>query len=334
MIFRNNIKFAAALAVAGIMGMIGQAGARENMVTAHHKNAVARTTADQGCQPGSLNTAIDMDINNVRAHLMTGGDMWWNIGEQVAAYEIPKGSGKSSQFAASCWIGGFDKQGQLKVAAQTYRQDGNDYWPGALDVNGKITADTCALWDKIWKVDRSTINSFIQIAKSHGNTSSSEFDVINQWPGVGNTYASPNGKTFGAIGSDGKSTLRLDPSHTYAPFKDLNGDGIYNPDQGEYPLITGDQFLWWVFNDAGNVKQQSQTAAMGIEVQTSAFAYATQDFLNNATFYNYRVINRGALTIDSTYIAVWDDCDLGWYFDDFIGCHFSNKHLIDLFTVG
>ena len=142
MIFRNNIKFAAALAVAGIMGMIGQAGARENMVTAHHKNAVARTTADQGCQPGSLNTAIDMDINNVRAHLMTGGDMWWNIGEQVAAYEIPKGSGKSSQFAASCWIGGFDKQGQLKVAAQTYRQDGNDYWPGALDVNGKITADT------------------------------------------------------------------------------------------------------------------------------------------------------------------------------------------------
>ena len=325
MIFRNNIKFAAALAVAGIMGMIGQAGARENMVTAHHKNAVARTTADQGCQPGSLNTAIDMDINNVRAHLMTGGDMWWNIGEQVAAYEIPKGSGKSSQFAASCWIGGFDKQGQLKVAAQTYRQDGNDYWPGALDANGKITADTCALWDKIWKIDRSTINSFIQLYKGSGAgaTASSEFDVINQWPGVGNSFVSSNGKTAGAIGSDGKSTLRLDPSHTYAPFKDLNGDGIYSPDQGEYPLITGDQFLWWVFNDAGNVKQQSQTAAMGVEVQTSAFAYATQDFLNNATFYNYRVINRGALTIDSTYIAVWDDCDLGWYFDDFIGCDTS-----------
>ena len=53
------------------------------------------------------------------------------------------------------------------------------------------------------------------------------------------------------------------------------------------------------------------------------FAYATQDFLNNSTFYNYRVINRGALTIDSTYIAVWDDCDLGYYYDDFIGCDTS-----------
>ncbi len=84
--------------------------------------------------------------------------MWWNIGEQVAEYEIPIGSGKSSQFAASCWIGGYDEQGQLKVAAQTYRQDGNDYWPGALNSSGKITGDTCNLWDKFWKVTKSTIN--------------------------------------------------------------------------------------------------------------------------------------------------------------------------------
>ena len=321
MIFRNNIKFAGAIAFIAVVGICGQASAKENIVTAHHKSVTARTT-DQGCNPGLLSTAIDMDINNVRAHLMTGGDMWWDIGEQVAAYEIPKGSGKSSQFAASCWIGGLDKQGQLKVAAQTYRQDGNDYWPGALDNNGKIVRDTCALWDKIWKVDRATINQFIQLSKSHGSTTASTFDVINQWPGVGNTYVSQAGLT-GAIGSDGKSKLNLNPTHTYAPFKDLNGDGVYNPDQGEYPLINGDEFLWWVFNDAGNVKQQSQTASMGIEVQTSAFAYATQDFLNNATFYNYRVINRGALTIDSTYIAVWDDCDLGWYLDDFIGCDTS-----------
>ncbi len=120
-----------------------------------------------------------------------------------------------------------------------------------------------------------------------------------------------------------KTPLSLNSNNTYAPFVDLNGNGIYEPLKGEYPDITGDEFIWWVFNDAGNVKQQSLTAAIGVEVQTSAFAYSTQDFLNNSTFCNYRVINRGALTIDSTYLAVWDDCDLGWYLDDYIGCDTS-----------
>ncbi len=309
MMFRNNIRFAGVITVLGILGVTTHISARENLVSSSHKRSQLKTTA-AGCIPAT--SAIDLDINNVRARLMTGGDMWWNIGQGAAAYEVPKGSGKSSQFAASCWIGGYDKQGQLKVAAQTYRQDGNDYWPGALDVNAKITNDVCANWDKQWKVNRSDINTFIQLSKTGGNTSGQLYDVINQWPATGN----PNAK--GA-----NTTLSMNSKYTYAPFKDLNGNGIYEPDKGEYPDIVGDQYIWWVFNDAGNVKQQSLTSAMGIEVQTSAFAYATQDFLNNATFCNYRVINRGALTIDSAYIAVWDDCDLGWAFDDFIGCDTS-----------
>jgi len=308
MILRNKIRIAGALTLLGIWGFAGQVSAKENVANTHHRDGL-KTAAASGCTPAI--SAVDLDINNVRARLMTGGDMWWNIGTQVAAYEIPKNSGASSQFAASCWIGGYDKQGQLKVAAQTYRQDGNDYWPGALNGQGKIDPDTCALWDKFWKVDQSTINAFIQLYKTGGSTTGTDYDVINQWPATGNRNVK---------GSDGRTTLKLNSNNSYAPFADLNANGIYEPAQGEYPLITGDEYIWWVFNDAGNVKQQSLTAAIGVEVQTGAFAYATQDFLNDATFYNYRVINRGALTIDSTYIAVWDDCDLGYYMDDYIGC--------------
>jgi len=308
----KNIRFAAAtLAVIGFLGASLRTGARENVVTAHHKGTLRTTAAASGCVPAQ--SAQDLDINNVVARIMTGGDMWWNIPLQVAAYEIPAGSGKSSQFAASCWIGGFDQQGQLKVAGQTYRQNGNDYWPGALDANAKITTDTCALWDRFWQVNNSTILAFIALWKSSGYASVVDpaYDVIKQWPSVGN----PN-----VVGSDGKTDLRLNPNFTYAPFVDVDGNGVYDPSGGDYPAISGDQFMWWVFNDAGNVKEMSQTAAIGVEVQTSAFAYATQDFLNNSTFYNYRVINRGALTIDSTYMTLWDDCDLGWYDDDYIGC--------------
>jgi len=309
----KNIRFTGALTLLGLFGFVGNAAARENIGSSGHRESQQKTTVT-GCQPAIA--AIDLDINNVRARLMTGGDMWWNIGLQVAAYEVPKNSGRSSQFAASCWIGGVDKTGSLKVAAQTYRQDGNDYWPGALDINGKISSDACANWDNFWKIDKSTINAFIEAAKVGGNLQASQYSVIFDWPGKGNSKAK---------GANGLLDLTSSTysGNSYAPFVDLNGNGIYEPAQGEYPDILGDEYIWWVFNDAGNVKLQSQTASMGIEVQTSAFAYSTQDFLNNTTFCNYRVINRGALTIDSTYIAVWDDCDLGYYADDYIGCDTS-----------
>lgn len=310
MIFGNKKQIVSALMLAAL-GLGTSVSARENVGAKRPANLQLKSTA-AGCQPATQ--SIDLDINNVRARLMTGGDMWWNqSGADRAAYEIPKGSGKHSQFAASCWIGGYDQQGQLKVAAQTYRQDGNDYWPGALNDDGTITSDLCQAWDHFWKVDRATIKQFIQAYKTGGDLKAASFDAINEWPAVGNNNVK------GQLGVK----IALNPTHTYAPFVDVNGDGKYQPDQGDYPDITGDQYIWWVFNDAGNVKQQSLTAAMGVEVQTSAFAYATQDFLNNATFCNYRVINRGPLTIDSTYIAVWDDCDLGYYLDDFIGCDTS-----------
>ena len=320
---RRSIRIASLITLC-IIGIAGHLSAREDIITSKHKGALK--TSVEGCQPGAI-SGIDMDINNVRALLMTGGDMWWNIGEGVAAYEIPIGSGKSSQFAASCWIGGYDQQGNLKVAGQTYRQTGNDYWPGALNASAKIAADTCVLWDMFWKVQKSTINQFIQNYKTGASNAGTEYFYINTWPATGNTSLQPG---YGAIGSDGTSHLYLNPNNSYASFADLNGDGLYEPQQGEYPVLESngvqslpDELIWWVFNDAGNVKQMSLTASIGVEVQTTGFAFATQDFLNNSTFYNYRVINRGALTMDSTFIAVWDDCDLGWYFDDYIGCDTS-----------
>ena len=38
------------------------------------------------CQPAQAQ--IDMEINNVRARLLTGGDLWWNL--QEGRYIVPK----------------------------------------------------------------------------------------------------------------------------------------------------------------------------------------------------------------------------------------------------
>jgi len=320
MLFNSKKRLAVAVMVTALTGMSLQVAARKN-IEANTKRVAfdrgkLRTTAS--CRPAVA--AIDLDINNVRARLMTGGDMWWDIGISEARYEIPKGTKKNSLFAGSVWVGGYDPQGQLKVAAQTYRQDGNDYWPGPLEDNNDVTATTCSEWDRFWKVNNEDIIAFRDLvsrgqqgdAKQHD----ARFDAIWEWPATGNGNAK-------GISNQPLSQLTSTSLRSYAPFVDLNNDGKYQPDKGEYPDILGDQFIWWVFNDKGNVKQQTQTEAIGLEVQASAFAFSRKDALNDATFYRYRLVNRSSLSLDSTYIATWTDADLGYAFDDYIGCDTS-----------
>lgn len=115
-----------------------------------------RLSARADCAPST--SSIDMSINNVRARLLGGGDVWWDL--QNGKYIVPKvtpGSGVpevSAIFAGAVWLGGYDPVGNLKLAAQTYRTGNrNDFWPGPLDPNkGTIGIDTCAKWDRHFQV--------------------------------------------------------------------------------------------------------------------------------------------------------------------------------------
>lgn len=91
----------------------------------------------------------ELDINNVRAVIQTGGDMWWDLGG-VPKYEIPAGTGKTSLFAGSLWLGGEDASGQLKMAAQRFRQNGSDFWTGPLNTTtAEVDPTSCNKWDSI-----------------------------------------------------------------------------------------------------------------------------------------------------------------------------------------
>jgi hypothetical protein len=305
--FRLNKKIGLFLVIAGLVA--ADASARPSI---KNGNTMPNPLLKSAANCKEAQSSVDLDINNVRAKLMTGGDMWWDRGTGTASYEVPKGSKKNSLFAGSCWIGGYDAQGQLKVAAQLYRTDGNDYWPGPLDQSNTVDATTCNDWDRFWKVNRSDVNKFRELVESGGNTDDPAYDDIKQWPGYGNT------ETVGTSG--GKLFPNMVKGREYAPYIDVDGNGEYNWQNGDYPDIFGDQYIWWVFNDRGNIKGQTKSDPIGLEIQTSSFAYSTKDFLNDASFVNYRIINRGALTMDSTFMGTWTDADLGRYDDDYIGC--------------
>jgi hypothetical protein len=262
-----------------------------------------------GCSPTTAQT--DMDINNIRTTIMTGGDMWWDL--NTAKYEIPKGSKKHSMFAGALWIGGETDGGQLKVAAMTYRQTGDDFWAGPLDpATGAISPTECEEWDQHFKIERAQVEEFLE-AKENGNTSYETPDVIKNWPARGSVLAG---------------------DRDIAPFHDVNNDGIYNHDDGDYPdynisgddidaKLFGDQTLFWVFNDKGNVHGESGAEAIGLEIHAQAFAFATDDEINDMSFYNYKIINRATTKLNDTYFGQWVDPDLGYYLDDYVGCDVS-----------
>jgi hypothetical protein len=248
----------------------------------------------------------DLDINNVRTTILNGGDLWWNLSNP--RYEIPKGSGKHSMFTGSLWIGGLDPGNQLKLAGQTYRQSGNDFWPGPINQsNTTTTQSVCSDYDRHWKITRQEVLDFI-------NTGIATPAILD-WPGNGDPS--------------------LNHPQFLAPFHDANADGIYNPADGDYPLydftgttcqdvLLGDQTIWWVFNDVGNQHTETQGQAIGLEVHAQAYAYASaEEAINDATFYNFKFINRSNITLSDTYIGFYADVDIGYYNDDYIGSDVS-----------
>ncbi len=291
-------------------------------------------------------TQIDQQINNVRARLTTGGDVWWdgNDGRYIVPKPPPGVPEISSIFAGAVWLGGKDPGGNLKIAAQTYgRSSGNfDFYPGPLNPGaenypggpladprrGTIGRDTCAQWDKFFVVKGANIEAHVREwrkAEALGETSLDPGTIspdILGWPARGNRFF-----------EDIHQFQLPNTLQGLAGFWDINGDGEYQPDEGDYPIIeirgcldkepqsNPDEMIFWVYNDAGNDhRQTSSPNKIQMEVQVQAFSYQTNDDINSMTFQRYKLINRAIEQIDSTYFAMWVDPDLGCYTDDYVGC--------------
>ena len=292
------------------------------------------------CLPAS--SSSELNINNVRAYIETSGSMWF---KEIAKYVVPKSGDASSMFASALWIGGLDITGQLKLAAIRFRQVGDDFWPGPLNLKtADIDQAVCSYYDRHFEMTKAMARNH----RDHWDDPDYVMpEAIKNWP------AHPYNYTGDING----------PSQFLAPFYDLNGDGEYQPEKGEYPyydfenelcpwtdenrakaargelpktyeeannisvggvmadqVLKGDQTLWWVFNDKGAAHTESKGSPIGLEIRGQAFAFTTNDELNNMTFYSYEIINRSSYELTETYFSQWVDADLGYQKDDYVGC--------------
>lgn len=297
--------------------------------TTDHK---ANKSTAEGCLPSSAYAYLD--INNVRARIMPAGDMWWDL-TGSSEYFVPHNSYISAFFAFGLWLGAMDENGNLKVAAQRYRGEGVDFWPGPLTIDGTDTTDpaTCNAYDRLWVLYRSEVEQF-RLAYQQDPTLTG--------------YTVPQSIIdYPAHGDPSKNQ-----SFYLAPFYDADHNGIYDYTKGDYPyydfdralcpgnfawytpepltmegnglladqILKGDQTIWWVFNDKGNIHMESKGAAMGLEIRAQAYAFATNDEINDMTFYSYEIINRSTVRLNQFWFGFMADTDLGDSWDDFVGC--------------
>jgi hypothetical protein len=89
------------------------------------------------------------------------------------------------------------------------------------------------------------------------------------------------------------------------------------------PLLPGEQTLWCVYHDADPASHQSSqggTLPLGIEVRQVTFAFDWRVAFARVVFVEFTVINRLGNTLDSTYLGIFCDPDLGTFSDDLVGC--------------
>ena len=113
-----------------------------------------------------------------------------------------------------------------------------------------------------------------------------------------------------------------------APFEDVDLDGVYNPQNGDYPKMKGDEAVFYILNDVKDLHTSSGGYSLGVELHIMVYAYnSIIEAVNNTVFTNYKIYNRSANDYSSFKIGAYTDLDVGFYAgQDFVGCD-TNRNM-------
>ena len=253
-----------------------------------------------------------LDANNVGAKIPVGGNFFWDYDR--ASFICPKSYspdgnlfGTASLFMSSLWLSAFDAANNLKLAAVTYEtrnisnfleERGTDFFDGPISNNYDSEFDS--LYRTVWKVSKSEIEYHQQHYADVGYVM--PISIAN-WRGYGRT-------DYGE-------------SQILAPFQDINGNGIYEPQLGDYPLIRGDQAIFKILNDDRHIHAFSGGQKLGIELKMMFYEYTASDVVNNTVFLHIEIANKSGGLLNDLKLSNFVDIDLGCGYNDGVGCDSS-----------
>ncbi len=270
--------------------------------------------ADPKAKSFPQNTEVEhiiWDGNQISTVHGNHGDIVSRHITNTAGLEWPKGSGKTAVLQAGLWlasgkfrpIGSENWQEEIRTAAAMYR---TEFLPGTIE--GTINNG------HIYQIHRTELKAFLE----------NDYAAYSSM-GAFIPHTVINGESiYTELVETSFPTTDFEnwPVAAGAPWVDSNGDDIYNIRDGDHPDILGDVFHWYVMNDgdAGQHGNLWGTAPMNIEVQTSLFGFDQQNALGNVLFIRWVLINKGVDDLDSTYISIWHDDNVGDGHDDLVAC--------------
>ncbi|MCE7921664.1 MAG: T9SS C-terminal target domain-containing protein [Haliscomenobacteraceae bacterium CHB4] len=270
-----------------------------------------------------------LHTNRLRiSELQPGGINWRRLPNGIVDFnQIPisvdfDGTPKASagiEFSG-LWLGGIDTAGQLRVScSDAYNSHEFPFVAGPLSGDWSTDSINAIQWDRFFQVDRISLEKHRADWADNGILDNPLPSIVG-WPGRGN----PNFELqYGFTLPDGE----------LAPFVDMNGDGIYNAFDGDYPhppsldpdILPG-EIIWNIFNDAYG---RFTDKPLGVEVQSTAWALTCEnnDLLNETVFFSYRVVNRSGFYLDSVVAGIWLNPNLGASQNDHWGTHASSNSI-------
>ena len=229
-------------------------------------------------------------INNVNCRINSCGVQFWNM-EDDFLFEVPANSGLNALFLQSLWMGGFNQNDNLHVAGDVWRY-GIDYFPGPVMDSTAYTTEYDINWNRVWMLYQTDIDYH----RAHWQDTGYEMiENISEWPATINPQL--------------------------APFFDIDGNGDYDPQNGDFPLIKGDQAIYFIINDDRAEHTQSGGERIGAEIHTMYYAFNRPDdsTLNNTIFASYKIINKSENNYYDYLVGFYTYFNIGCPWDDYTG---------------
>jgi hypothetical protein len=244
-----------------------------------------------------------LTVNNVNAGVNADGylfsmiykypDGYNQIGQQYYGdyyqhFKVPADQAASTIFANRFIIGGYDQNNALHTSGNM-----EDWKAGP--VSAVYDEEYNNRYLKLWKLTKEEVEYHKQ---HYYNSGYQALDVILNWPGSGNTQAGQ--------------------AQNLAPYFDHDANGYYNPQNGDYPLIRGDECIFFMCND-NTVRLDTTGQPLNVEMHGMVYAFnATSDTaLFNTIFVHYDIINRSENIYHDCYSSVFNDYDIGGASDDY-----------------
>lgn len=229
-------------------------------------------------------SSFQFDFNQISTNVFSYDPLFSNTQAARANFEFPKGSDNHLIYAANF----------MTVAKGV----GQNQWsmhpksPFMSEFNlGPINTTVGLSKRYTSKVSKSEINFHKQ---AFASSSYQMPEGIKNWP------------------ANGDSLLGIAPD--LAPFFDVNNNGCYDPENGDYPSIKGDEAIYWI--------NHSNDPQLPFEYHYMLYAMhdPSSPELDRSVFMQFKVINRGNIDFDSVKTGIYIDGDLGNPSDDYIGC--------------